>query len=86
MSVAHFLAALLSGMLVAGTPLLFADDLAAVRGDGVFETLFDVKAAGVEKLLPVVVIGFVEPPAAPDDPPPPPPPTLPMSWFPVTSA
>jgi 4-amino-4-deoxychorismate lyase len=28
-----------------GTPLLFADDLAAVRGDGVFETLL-VRAGG----------------------------------------
>ena len=36
-----------------GTPLLFADDLAAVRGDGVFETLLvrDGKACLVEAHL-----------------------------------
>src|ERR1700732_2364353 len=36
-----------------GTPLLFADDLAAVRGDGVFETLLvrDGRACGVDAHL-----------------------------------
>lgn len=47
------LVTLADGPVDAGTPLLFADDLAAVRGDGIFETLLvrAGRACGVDSHL-----------------------------------